>query len=210
VSPDKRKARQTKQKVAEMRAAERRRQRRNNLIMAAVVVAVVAVLAGGAAFAIIQQDNEQERGTGGAGGVRTFTGLDQDHVTGTVNYPQTPPVGGPHNAAWLNCGIYTTPVPKENAVHSLEHGAVWITYRPGLAADQINRLTALVRGKPYTMLSPYEGLPTPIAASAWGKQLTVTDASDSRLATFIRDYAQSPQAPEPGAPCTNGTGQPQS
>lgn len=207
MSPKKTAARATREKVAQMRAAERRRQRRNNLIWAAVVLVVVGILAGGAAFVIIQQNAERRED---AAGVRSFTGLSQNHVTGTVNYPQTPPVGGDHHAVWLNCGIYSQPVKNENAVHSLEHGAVWITYRPGLAADQIGELRELVSGKPYTLLSPYEGLGSPIVASAWGKQLTVTDAADSRLTRFIRDYAQGSQTPEPGASCTNGVGQPES
>jgi uncharacterized protein DUF3105 len=191
-----------------MRAAERRRQRRNNLITAAVVAVVVAALAGGAVFVIREQSASRKNGTEEAGGVRSFSGLTQNHVTTTVNYAQVPPVGGDHDATWLNCGIYNQPVKNENAVHSLEHGAVWITYQPSLAADQVGELQGLVRGKPYTMLSPFNGMPSPIAASAWGKQLTVTDASDPRLAKFIRDFAQSPQAPEPGAPCTSGTGTP--
>lgn len=208
MSPSQKAARGARDKVAEMRAAERRRRRRNNLITAAVVVVVVAVLAGGAVFVIVQQNASRKTGTEPAGGVRSFSGLTQNHVRTAVDYPQVPPVGGDHDATWLNCGIYPQPVRNENAVHSLEHGAVWITYQPGLAADQVGKLQGLVRGKPFTLLSPYDGLPSPITASAWGKQLTVTDASDPRLAKFIRDYAQSPQAPEPGAPCTNGVGTP--
>ena len=51
----------------------------------------------------------------------------RNHVTGTVDYPQTPPAGGDHNEVLLNCDVYDQPVPNENAVHDLEHGAVWIT-----------------------------------------------------------------------------------
>ena len=37
-------------------------------------------------------------------------------------------------------------IANENTVHSLEHRAVWITYRPGLPADQLDALTTLVNG----------------------------------------------------------------
>jgi hypothetical protein len=147
-------------------------------------------------------------------GVRSFSGLARTHVPGTVHYRQTPPVGGPHNPVVLNCGIYTTPVPNVNAVHSLEHGAVWVTYRPSLPTAGVTALQNLVRGESeqqrgYTILSPYPGLPAPVVASAWGKQLRLGGASDPRLQRFITRYAQGPQTPEPGAPCSGGTGTPQ-
>lgn len=141
-------------------------------------------------------------------GVTTFDNLPRAHQEGQLTYPQTPPVGGIHNPVWQNCGIYDQPIRNENGVHSLEHGAVWITYRPDLPAQDIEELRSLAGSRPYTLLSPYPGLPASIAASAWGVQLKVDNASDSPLAQFIAKYAQGPQTPEPGAPCTGGVGTP--
>lgn len=130
------------------------------------------------------------------------------HVNGTVAYAQSPPVGGEHAANWQNCGIYDEPVRNETAVHALEHGAVWIAYRPDLPADQVEALRGLVRGRSYTLLSPYPDLDTPVAASAWGVQLKVDSASDERLGRFIAKYRQGQQTPEPGASCVGGVGSP--
>jgi len=141
-------------------------------------------------------------------GIATYSNLGRDHVTGKVTYPQNPPVGGPHNAVWQTCGIYSISVANENAVHSLEHGAVWITYQPQLGVQDITQLQALVHGHDHALLSPYPELPAPVAASAWGLQLRVTSASDPRLAQFVKKYEQGPQTPEPGAPCSGGTGTP--
>ena len=88
------------------------------------------------------------------------------------------------------------------ALPSLEHGAVWITYRPGLEAAQVDALKKLVEGRPYTLLSPYEGLDTPVAASAWGAQLKVDSATDDRLKAFLDKYEQGATAPERGASCS--------
>lgn len=143
-------------------------------------------------------------------GVTTYSNLARDHVSGKVNYPRNPPVGGTHAGQWLTCGIYTTPVASENAIHSLEHGAVWITYKPDLAASDVRQLANLVKGRPYVILSPYVGLPVPVVASAWGVQLQAQTAFDSRLAQFIQKYAQGPQTPEPGATCSGGVGNPTS
>jgi len=137
-------------------------------------------------------------------GVRTFPGLATTHVVGSVNYPQTPPVGGAHSAVLLNCAKYAEPVPNENAVHSLEHGAAWITYDPAIiSGDQLTKLRKIIP-KTYVILSPYQGLPSPIVASAWGVQLQVSRVDDPRISEFIAKYRESKSAPEPGAPCTGG------
>jgi len=65
-------------------------------------------------------------------------------VTGTAKYDRNPPAGGAHNDVWLNCGVYGRPVRNENAVHALEHGAVWITYRGSLAPAAIITLRRFV------------------------------------------------------------------
>lgn len=136
--------------------------------------------------------------------VEVFPGLAHDHVP-PASYPQTPPVGGPHSAAWLKCGVYDEPVPNVNAVHSMEHGAVWITYDPDLAVDDLIAIRRLLALKPdYVLLSPYEGLPSLVVASTWGYQLRVSDAEDPRLAAFVKQYAGGDQGGEGGAPCVRG------
>lgn len=143
-------------------------------------------------------------------GVESFTNLARDHVTGSVSYPQTPPVGGKHSSVWQNCGIYDQPVPLETAVHSLEHGAVWIAYKPNLDDKDVQTLRALVRGRAYTLLAPYQygALDHPVVAVAWGLRLPLERADDPRLAQFVNAYANGLQAPEPGAACVGGTGRP--
>jgi hypothetical protein len=125
-----------------------------------------------------------------------------------VDYPQSPPVGGPHNPIWQNCGFYSKPVRNEHAVHSMEHGAVWITYSPDLPEDQVEEIKSLTL-KNYVLVSPYPGLPAPVVASAWGKQLRLDSANDPRLGQFVTTYRLGPQNPEPGAPCSGGVGSPE-
>jgi hypothetical protein len=146
-------------------------------------------------------------------GTQVFAETDHSHVEGSVSYDRVPPAGGPHNPLQLNCGVYSDPVPNENAVHSLEHGAVWITYQPTLPADQIAALQNLVTAsyvgpERYLILSPYSGIPSPIVASAWGAQLGVDQVSDSRLIDFIHHFAGGGQGGEQGGPCTGGVGSP--
>jgi hypothetical protein len=141
-------------------------------------------------------------------GVQTYAGLSFQHTTAPVQYSQNPPVGGDHNPVWLNCGIYDQPVPNENAVHALEHGAVWITYQPSLRAAAVEQLRQLVRGREFVILSPYDNLPAPVVASAWGVQLQLTGADDARLPRFLKKYVKGPQTREPGGVCAGGLGNP--
>jgi hypothetical protein len=146
--------------------------------------------------------------------------LGHNHVTGPVQYAVTPPVGGDHNAEWMNCGIYSQPVPNERAVHNLEHGAVWITYQPSLPASQVSALRSFVEkqtvitpaGAPasrYMDLTPHTGLPSPIVVTSWGFQLKVTSPTDPRLQQFVDKFrATAAYTPEFGGACTGGLGTP--
>jgi hypothetical protein len=96
-------------------------------------------------------------------------------------------------------------VPNETAVHTLEHGAVWITYQPNLSQGQKDAIRELVEAQTCVLASPYEGLDAPVVASAWGKQVRLESADDSALQSFIQSCLQGPQTPEPGAACTGGT-----
>jgi len=190
-------------KLEEFRKREARAKRNRRIAIWSSVaggVAVVALLI----VSIVLTPQPASYSAGGEGveieGVETFDNASA-HVEGAVDYPQTPPAGGEHNQVWLNCGVYEQPVPNENAVHSMEHGALWVTYDPTLDDAELSTL----RGKlpsTYVVLSPFEGLPSPIVLSGWNTQLQVDDADDPRIAQFFEEYWKSQDVPEPGAACT--------
>jgi hypothetical protein len=146
-------------------------------------------------------------------GVVSYPGLSHQHIAAPVGYLQSPPVGGPHwpprargVPGWQACTVYGEPVVNEFAVHSLEHGAVWLTYRPGATPTDVSRLYALAAIRPvYVIVSPYPGQSAPFEATAWGLQLKAATADDSRLGLFTRAYAGGPQGGEPGADCAGGS-----
>ena len=112
-----------------------------------------------------------------------------------------PPVGGIHHPLWQPCGYYDQPIPNEKAVHSLEHGAIWITHRPDLPAAEIATLATLARSRNYVLVSPWpDGLPSPVVVTGWGRQLRLQSVSDPRLNQFVLRYAG--QGPEVNGPCT--------
>ncbi|QNG21368.1 DUF3105 domain-containing protein [Rhodococcus triatomae] len=131
-----------------------------------------------------------------------------EHVTADqrVNYRFSPPIGGRHDSVWAQCTgtVYDVPIRSENAVHSLEHGAVWITYDPErLSGSALADLAARVDGSSYLLLSPYPGLEAPLSLQSWGHQLFVDDPEDERVGRFVRTLRQNPDThPEPGATCS--------
>jgi hypothetical protein len=157
---------------------------------------------------VASQDSPGERRTATSNeivGLQTFSGLSRNHVQGPVQYPQTPPVGGDHAPIWQDCGFYSQPIVTERGVHSMEHGAAWITYRPDLPTAQIETLRKLATDQTYILVSPWPGLPAPVVASAWGKQVYLESATDPRLAEFIRQFREGPDTPEPGSACIGGS-----
>ncbi|MFI5906980.1 DUF3105 domain-containing protein [Dactylosporangium sp. NPDC051541] len=129
----------------------------------------------------------------------------REHVWGPQTYKVNPPVAGNHNANWQRClgDVYTAPIASEHALHSMEHGAVWITYNPSLPADQVEKLAKKVRGNDYMLMSPFENLDKPISLQAWGFQLKVDNADDKRIDEFIKALRQNASL-EAGTPCSSG------
>lgn len=178
------------------------RQQRQALLrrlgIAAVIVAVL-VIAGVVLW------SRREAPPPALGAVQTYENLGRQHTDDAVDYPQQPPVGGAHDPTWQNCGFYDDPIRDENGVHTLEHGAVWITYQPDLPQAQIDILRELATNQTYILVSPMDDLPAPVVATAWGKQLLLDDSDVPALDDFVRRYRLDPAGPEPGAPCTGGT-----
>ena len=192
-------ARAGREKLDELKKAQQAKDRRTRLILITSVATVILLIAGIVGFTVWRDVSTRPS----LDAVEEFT-VTRDHTTEPVTYEQTPPVGGDHHPTWLNCGVYTEPVPNELAVHSLEHGAVWVTYRSDLPADQVEALTDAVPDT-YIVVSPVDDLRSPVVASAWGVQLALTGVDDPRLEEFITEYRQGPQTPEPGASCTGGS-----
>lgn len=185
-------------KVAQMRKDDTNRSRRSNSLLTVVLVVAVVVAIGGVWWAV--EAGTEDATPGALDEVQTFEYEGLKHTEEPVEYTESPPVGGEHNPSWLKCGFYDDPIQKERAVHSMEHGAVWITYDPALPESDVETLKGRLT-ESFTILSPYEGLQAPVVASAWNNQLELDGADDPRLDDFVTEFRQGPQTPEPGASC---------
>ncbi|MGW0733209.1 DUF3105 domain-containing protein [Streptomyces sp. NPDC002851] len=217
-------------RIAEMRRAEQARERRTRIIAVTAITVVLAGAVGGGAYFFVSKQNEQERQQAAAEAAKNKREKDlqkaaarpienektwdakelgRNHVEKPVDYAMTPPVGGDHHPYWMNCDgdVYEKPIPAKHAVHSLEHGAVWVTYNAKAPAGEVKKLKAKVEATPFSLMSPVQEQQGAIMLSAWGKQVTVDGADDPRVDSFFAKYVQGKQTPEPGAPCTDGIAQ---
>lgn len=197
-------------KVEELRRAEAARDRRIRIVtwtLSGIIVTGVV----GASWYFVQETQKQDEAKEQAAskpvkGEKSWKDLGRNHVTKPVDYKMSPAAGGDHNPAWMNCNrdVYPKKVDETNAVHSLEHGAVWVSYTDKASAKDVSALKDRVKKTPYSLMSPHTGQSSPITLSAWGKQLSVKSASDPRVNAFFDKYVQGKQTPEPGAACTGG------
>ena len=132
----------------------------------------------------------------------------REHTDENVDYPTIPPVGGDHLGIWHTCGIYKVELLDEAAVHSLEHGAVWVTYKPEIEKEEIIKLTTMLSGKPKILLSPHSEQMSLIVATSWGRRLEIETANDPRLNKFVDFFTDGEAAPEAGITCDRGIGRP--
>ena len=156
-----------------------------------------------------EKDRSQDPPENPPEGVQTYPATSNStDVELPISYEQDPPTNGDHAKYWQNCGFYSSTVENEAAVHSMDHGAVWITYRPDLPTEQVEILRGLAQEE-YVLVSPYPNLYAPVVATAWRNQLDLTGADDPRLRQFVDQFQLSATAPLSGNGCTGGRGEPE-
>jgi hypothetical protein len=233
-------------RLAELKAQQSKKEARGRTLLWTAVVVVVVVVIASVGFVIathkkaadvVQAKPDTIADTSGIQGVKAWkvetpgssnTGtpgaIQPKHIgTNTVKYFTYPPVGGPHNEVWLNCGEYSSTPNWERAVHDMEHGAVIITYRPDVSATDKKALDTLLRAQKtvqltaqgtttdskerYLDLWPSSGQKSPIVLSSWGHQLDVDSAADPRIQKFIDAFrVKAGTSPEYGAACNGKPG----
>ncbi len=133
---------------------------------------------------------------------------DEDPSNDIPEYELTPPAGGNHLSQWQTCTgvVYPEPLIDGHAVHSLEHGAVWLTYDPELVdEDEIADLASKIEGRDYSLMSPYPGQGVPVSLQSWGVQYQTDDLADPTIDEFLTFYIQNgDNLAEMNATCSGG------
>ncbi len=141
-------------------------------------------------------------------GIEVYPATTNKLTEGPIEYDRSPPTNGRHDPLWQNCGAYEQPIKDRHAVHSMDHGVVWITHQPDLPAAQVEELRSY-GDEDYVIVSPYPGQDAPVVATSWRVQLELDGAGDPRLRQFVDEFRSSEIAPLSGNRCESGVGNPQ-
>jgi hypothetical protein len=203
------KERRRRERIEREEAARRAAARKRTLQLGAgvigglVVIAVIVVLvAGGGGGGDDNVDTTKLAADAKAAGC-TFSAFKSEgrtHTAGKVTYKTNPPTSGNHNPTPAQDGIYragNTP-PKENFVHSLEHGRIEFQYKAGASAADVAKLRALAEeplndtpGYHMLMFENNTNMPTEFAAAAWTKSITcgqLTPQAINAMREFRKAY----------------------
>jgi len=134
-----------------------------------------------------------------------------DHIDEPpVAFDTSPGIGGAHYPFWQNCGFYDLEAIEGAATHTMEHGAVWITYNADRVSDaELDELRALAAGNSKLLISAYDH-PEKLVLSAWGVQHRedALSPSDAAVSEFITDWVDNSELPEAGVTCQEAAGFP--
>ena len=114
----------------------------------------------------------------------------QNHVP-NPRYAVNPPAGGDHLAAASKAGVYKgTAVPADGLlVHSLEHGYVIAWHAPELPAEQLKQLEDYKnRHQGDVIVAERQGMPTPVAVTAWGQRMLCGAVEEGPLERFFDEH----------------------
>ena len=125
-------------------------------------------------------------------GTVEFDIVGRNHIAqGTTGsgYNSNPPTSGPHWDGPAKNGSYDSPLADEQAIHNLEHGNVWISYKNDVSDDVKNELKKIVGDDDWkVILSPRDTDETKIALAAWGRLLKMDEADYGKVKDFIKTY----------------------
>lgn len=149
-------------------------------------------------FAVINKEPEQPR----PGVAHSDDG--RKHVQSKEYGGEEPPTSGDH-AEPLEWQVYEQEIPDANAIHNMEHGGIYISYRPDLPKDQVDKIHALF-SKPYSnpefspikaIVAPRSKNEAPIVMSSWTRSQSFDGFDEAKMIEYY--LANIGKSPEPGA-----------
>ena len=130
------------------------------------------------------------------GKVEEFPIEGRDHVSAgtSVEYKTNPPTSGSHLGEAKNWGVYEKELDDKAAVHGLEHGGIWISYKD---IDDESKKVLEEIGKSNSqsvIVSPRTANDNKIAIASWGRMTKLDSVDKVLIQKYIDTYKN--QGPE--------------
>lgn len=159
-----------------------------------IFVAVLIFM--GAGYYLFQSSAESEDPSNKPG--ELFESLGADHIdegsTASVTYNSNPPSSGPHWPTAAPWGVYDQPEADERYIHNLEHGGIWLSYKPSLPADQIILLKDFAKRYRKVIVTSREENDSNISLAAWTRVQKLDSFDERTVIQFIEaHYDQGPE-----------------
>ncbi|MDP4011699.1 MAG: DUF3105 domain-containing protein [Candidatus Roizmanbacteria bacterium] len=124
------------------------------------------------------------------GKVEEFPIEGRDHVLekDNVSYKTNPPTSGDHLAEAKTWGVYDEEIDNKAAVHGLEHGGIWITYKD-INAVEIQSLKEIGNSNSQSVIvSPRSENENKIVVASWGKMMKLESVDKAIIQKYIDTY----------------------
>lgn len=107
--------------------------------------------------------------------VFTYDEVGREHIplgaTPPKLYNSNPPSSGGHFRSPANWGVYDYEVHDQIVIHNLEHGGIWIAYRPTLSQSMVGELKKIADefGGSKIVMAPRSANDADVAVVSWGR-----------------------------------------
>lgn len=125
----------------------------------------------------------------------------RQHVQAKEYGGEEPPTSGDH-AGPLEWQVYDQEIPDANVIHNMEHGGIYISYRPDLPQDQVEKIKALF-SEPYSnanfspvkaVVAPRSENKAPIVMSSWTRSQTLESFDENMMIDYyLTNIGKSPE-----------------
>lgn len=152
------------------------------LLIGGGIICLILLL--GSYWFVSRQDAKSNRSLMGVN--VPVTGRNHLPVGTKIDYNSNPPAAGPHYDEPAHAGLYDKAPADGHLVHSLEHGAVILWYKPELPKADIATLKSIfdqTRGK--TIMAPRQNMDTPVALTSWGRVLKLKTIDEKAIKDFF-------------------------
>lgn len=165
------------------------RARRAKLIRRTLWVAAVLILIGASVWVVARLGRKET--IHGPGQFIPDQGAAHVALDTKFGYNSNPPTSGPHFATPAEWGVYKEEIHDQVLIHNLEHGGIWVAYKPGINPEVASKLEVIAKefGRKVIM-APRAANDSDIALAAWNHldKFSVAEFSEERVRKFIKAY----------------------